>query len=127
MRPEPRESVPVTCTRRTHIVGRKDARVCVCLIVRASVARGFVLVHVYSSRYYVTPCIEVSDPDVRTERARRLSDFRARIAVKNHENSADACTFRGCILPTQPCRIFRSSFLRGLTFFLYHVQNDRII
>jgi len=43
-------------------------------------------------RYYVTPCIEVSDPNVRTERARRVSDFRARIAVKNHENSADgAC------------------------------------
>lgn len=46
----------------------------------------FVLVHVYSVRYYVTPYIEVSDPDVRIERADGLSDFRARTPVKKREN-----------------------------------------
>lgn len=60
MHPKPRESVPVTCTRRMHIVTYERTRVCVCLIVRASVARGFVLVHVYTAVGIMSHCVSRS-------------------------------------------------------------------
>ena len=90
---------------------RNDARasVCVCVCMCVSIARAFVLVPVYSSQYYVTPCIEVSDPDVRTERARRLSDdsptsvYAQRLrTTKIRRTEARVGTHRDCIQPIQP-------------------------
>jgi len=111
MHPKPRKSVPVTYTRHVHTITYEMmlARVCVCVCMCVSIARAFVLVPVYSSQYYVTPCIEVSDPDVRTERARRLSDdsptsvYAQRLrTTKIRRTEARVGTHRDCIQPIQP-------------------------